>query len=50
MSEKATRDSFGEALRDLGAEMPNIVALDADLSCSTKSGLFGKARRFVSAL
>jgi transketolase len=43
MSEKATRDSFGEALRELGSEMPNLVALDADLSCSTKSGLFAKA-------
>lgn len=43
MSEKATRDSFGEALRALGSEFPNIVALDADLSCSTKSSLFAKA-------
>jgi len=43
MSEKATRDSFGEALKDLGAEFPKIVVLDADLSCSTKSAIFGKA-------
>lgn len=43
MSEKATRDSFGEALKNLGAEFPKIVVLDADLSCSTKSILFGKA-------
>lgn len=43
MSEKATRDSFGEALKALGTEFPNIVALDADLSCSTKSALFAKA-------
>lgn len=43
MSEKATRDSFGEALRDLGKEMPEVVVLDADLSCSTKSALFAKA-------
>lgn len=41
--EKATRDSFGEALRKLGEEMPKIVVLDADLSVSTKSALFGKA-------
>lgn len=40
---KATRDSFGEALRDLGEKFPKIVALDADLSCSTKSSLFAKA-------
>ena len=42
MSSKATRDAFGEALRKLGSEMPNIVVLDADLSCSTKSILFAK--------
>ncbi len=43
MSEKATRDSFGEVLKDLGAEIPNLVVLDADLSVSTKSAHFGKA-------
>jgi len=42
-NDKATRDSFGEALRKLGEEFPNIVALDADLSVSTKSATFGKA-------
>jgi len=42
MSDKATRQSFGEAIRDLGKEFPNIVVMDADLSCSTKSGLFAK--------
>lgn len=39
---KATRDSFGEAVRMLGATDPNIVVLDADLSVSTKSVLFAK--------
>ncbi len=43
MSAKATRDSFGETLKALGETNPRIVALDADLSCSTKSGVFGKA-------
>lgn len=43
MSAKATRDSFGEALRDLGKEFPQIVVFDADLSVSTKSILFAKA-------
>lgn len=43
MSEKATRDSFGETLRALGAEFPKIVALDADLSVSTKSVHFARA-------
>lgn len=42
MSDKATRDSFGEALKELGSEMETIVSLDADLSCSTKSGVFAK--------
>lgn len=40
--DKATRDSFGEAIRDLGKEFPKIVVLDADLSVSTKSVLFAK--------
>ena len=41
--EKATRDSFGEALKSLGAEFSKIVCLDADLSVSTKSVHFAKA-------
>ncbi|HSJ16154.1 MAG TPA: transketolase C-terminal domain-containing protein [Longimicrobiales bacterium] len=39
---KATRDAYGEALRDLGREHPEIVALDADLAKSTKSFTFGQ--------
>jgi transketolase len=39
---KATRDAYGEALRDLGREHPEIVVLDADLSKSTKSATFGE--------
>ena len=38
----ATRDAYGEALCELGAENPRVVAMDADLSKSTKSGVFGK--------
>ncbi|MBI1922156.1 MAG: transketolase family protein [Geobacter sp.] len=38
----ATRDAYGEALAELGAENVNIVALDADLSGSTKTGVFAK--------
>jgi transketolase len=38
---KASRQAFGEALAELGAKYPNVVALDADLAKSTKSGLFG---------
>ncbi|MDP3277770.1 MAG: transketolase C-terminal domain-containing protein [Deltaproteobacteria bacterium] len=38
----ATRQAFGEALAAVGADHPDVVALDADLSKSTKSELFGK--------
>ena len=38
----ATRDAYGKALVQLGAEMKDIVVLDADLSKSTKTELFGK--------
>lgn len=37
---KATRKAFGETLVKLGAEFPNLVALDADLAKSTQSGMF----------
>ncbi len=38
----ATRDAYGDTLAALGAEDPRIVAMDADLSKSTKSAVFGK--------
>ena len=34
---KATRDAYGEVLKELGGENPDIVVLDADLSSSTKT-------------
>ena len=34
---KATRDSYGEALIELGEENKNIVVLDADLATATKT-------------
>ncbi len=40
---KATRQSYGEALVDLGKQNPNIVVLDADLASATKTELFAKA-------
>ena len=40
---KATRDAYGEALKELGAVNPDIVVLDADLSASTKTQVFAKA-------
>jgi transketolase len=39
---KATRDAYGEALRELGRVHDDIVVLDADLAKSTKSFLFGE--------
>lgn len=41
-NQKSTRQSFGEALLDLGRENKNIVVLDADLSNATKTNLFAK--------
>jgi transketolase len=38
----ASRQAFGEALALVGAAHPEVVALDADLSKSTKSELFAK--------
>ena len=38
----ATRQSYGEALADLGKENENIVVLDADLSKTTKTEIFAK--------
>ncbi len=43
MSESiATRDSYGKALVELGEKNSNVVVLDADLSCSTKTINFAK--------
>ncbi|MBN2330137.1 MAG: transketolase family protein [Candidatus Omnitrophica bacterium] len=42
MATKATRQSFGEALVDVGAQYPNVVVMDADLSKSTMSCLFAE--------
>lgn len=39
----ATRESYGNALVELGAEYPNLVVLDADLAAATKTGIFKKA-------
>lgn len=38
----ATRDAYGEALRELGGLNRDIVVLDADLSGSTKTAIFKK--------
>lgn len=38
----ATREGYGNALAELGAEYDNVVVLDADLAGSTKTAVFGK--------
>ena len=38
----ATRDSYGNALVELGKEHDNLVVLDADLAAATKTGVFKK--------
>jgi len=40
---KAIRVAYGETLVALGATHPNVVVLDADLACSTQTGMFAKA-------
>ena len=38
----ATRESYGNALVELGKEFDNVVVLDADLAAATKTGIFKK--------
>jgi len=40
----ATRDSYGNTLKELAAEgHDDLVVLDADLAAATKTGMFRKA-------
>ena len=39
---KATRQSYGEALAELGRKNENVVVLDADLAGATKTNMFAK--------
>lgn len=50
MTMMATRDAYGEALKELGKINKDIVVLDADLSGSTKTGDFAKEfpERFIN--
>ena len=43
MKKVATRDSYGAALTELGAQYDNLVVLDADLAGATKTSVFQKA-------
>ena len=38
----ATRESYGNALVELGKEHEDVVVLDADLAAATKTGTFKK--------
>ena len=39
----ATRESYGNALKELAEEFPQLVVLDADLAAATKTSIFKKA-------
>ena len=39
---ESLREAYGNELVSLGKRDPNVVVLDADLSSSTKTGIFGK--------
>ena len=43
MKKIATRDSYGNALVELGEKENNLIVLDADLAGATKTGIFKKA-------
>ena len=36
----ATRESYGNALKELGAKAKDLVVLDADLAGATKNNIF----------
>jgi len=40
---QATRDAFGEALKELGATFPNVVTVDGDVGNSTRTEVFAQA-------
>ena len=42
LQKKATRESYGEALAELGEKYDNLYVLDADLAAATKTGIFKK--------
>ncbi len=42
-NKKSIREAFGKNLVELGAKHPNMVVLDADVSCSTQTKQFAKA-------
>lgn len=51
MEKKAMRLAYGAALAELGEQNPDVVVLDADVSCATKTDVFAKRfpERFFNA-
>ena len=47
---KATRQSYGEELANLGEKNNKVVVLDADLSAATKTSIFAKKFPGVAAV
>ena len=47
---KATRDAFGDTLKELGAEYPNLVTVDGDVGNSTRTEPFMKASSRVASV
>ena len=47
---KATRDSYGEALVELGQENPNIVVFDADLAGAPRPAYSKRPSRTASLI
>ena len=43
MAKMATRQAYGETLRDIAEQFPDLVVLDADLAAATKTEIFKKA-------
>ena len=43
MKKIATRESYGNALKELGAVNEKVVVIDADLAGSTKTAIFRSA-------
>jgi transketolase len=42
LDQKGTRDGYGDGLKELGSQNPNVVCLSADLTESTRSNLFAE--------
>lgn len=46
----ATRESYGNALVEVGKEHEDLIVLDADLAGATKTGIFKKAFRSATGM